>query len=86
MWEEEEKEAEEEGKEVEAEVWLDGFVLLWFVLSLFWSDTEIFLLNSFLLLFPFVSVSIPISPSLYVPMLFNAVINNFNQVCKSAGS
>ena len=86
MWEEEEKEVEEEGKEDEAEVWLDGFVLLGFVLSLFWSDTEIFLLNSFLLLFPFVSVSIPISPSLYVPMLFNAVINNFNQVCKSAGS
>ena len=86
MWEEEEKEVEEEGKEDEAEAWLDGFVLLGFVLSLFWSDTEIFLLNSFLLLFPFVSVSIPISPSLYVPMLFNAVINNFNQVCKSAGS
>ena len=86
MWEEEEKEAEEEEKEDEAEAWLEGFVLLRFVLSLFWSDTELFLLNSFLLLFPFVSVSIPISPSLYVPMLFNAVINNFNQVCKSAGS
>ena len=87
MWEEEEKEAEEEGKEDEVEVWLDGFVLLEFVLSLFWSDTELFLLNSFLLLFPFISASIPISPSpLYVPMLFNAVINNFNQVCKSAGS
>ena len=86
MWEEEEKEVEEEGKEDEAEVWLDGFVLLEFVTSLFWSDTELFLFNSFLLLFPFVSASIPISFSLYVPMLFNAVINNFNQVCKSAGS